>query len=67
MDIEDVWRADRERMQAQKEEIAQDDNPKIINPDKDHSSHAGGGVYGPTGTAPSLSSYFQVVIKLVAL
>jgi hypothetical protein len=62
MDIEDVWRANHERVQAQKEEITRDvptgwpeglvDNPKkIIDPDKDYNSHAGGGVYGPKSTA----------------
>jgi hypothetical protein len=61
MDIEDVWRAYRERSQAQKEEITRDvptrwteglaDNPKNIGPDKYYNSHAGGGVYGPTCTA----------------
>jgi hypothetical protein len=62
MDIEDVWRASHERVQAQKEEITRDvptgwpeglvDNPKkIIDPDKDYNSHAGGGVYGPKSTA----------------
>jgi hypothetical protein len=59
MDIEDVWRANHERVrvQAQKEEITHDvptgwteglvDNPKIIDTDKDYKSHAEGGVYGP--------------------
>jgi hypothetical protein len=57
MDIEDIWRANHERVQAQKEEITHDvptgwtegliDNPKIIDPDKDYKSHAEGGVYGP--------------------
>jgi hypothetical protein len=61
MDIEDVWRANHERVQAQKEEITRSvpigwteglvNNPKIIDPDKDYKSHAGGGVYGPTSTA----------------
>jgi hypothetical protein len=55
MDIEDFWRANRDRVQAQKEEITCDvptgwteglvDNPKIIDPDKDYNSYAGGGVY----------------------
>jgi hypothetical protein len=50
MNIEDVRRANHDRVQAQKEEIACYvptgwtesllGNPKIINPDKDYNSHA---------------------------